>query len=502
MAEAPTKTTKAHFEVDKAGLQQILERKDKSFIVTELIQNSWDEDATRVDVTLVQDPDVPGLVRLTVEDDDPEGCTNITHAYTLFAASEKKSQADKRGRFNLGEKLVIAACDHAEISTTTGRIVFDDDGRHEYPSDRTAGSRFSGQLRMTDEEYGVVVRVVSTLLPPGDKITTFNGEVLATRTPVRVFEEKVWTEIAGEDGKMKRTIRKTHVELHEPLPGEEATVYEMGVPVVEADCRWHVNVGQKVPLSIERDNLTPAWLRDLRRIVLNHASDLLSAADGDASWILDGMADEDIAPEALERAIELRFGRAVAYDPSDPEANRLAAAEGYSTLTSNAMPKEVWAQVKRHGVLRPAGQVTPSVKPYEPGQERERREKPVDEWTAGMVNVSGFARDLADALLGIMLEVVVVDDPKVMNFEVNLRPSEGGDHAMLELNLRRLGHRWFEADPTTRIDQLLYAFAHHHEQDRLSAGFHRAVAALGRDAFVLALREPNRWDEYRPVEAS
>jgi hypothetical protein len=46
VAEAPTKTTKAHFEVDKAGLQQILERKDKSFIVTELIQNSWDEDAT------------------------------------------------------------------------------------------------------------------------------------------------------------------------------------------------------------------------------------------------------------------------------------------------------------------------------------------------------------------------------------------------------------------------------------------------------------------------
>jgi hypothetical protein len=490
---------KQHFEVSAEGLRQILERKDKSFIVTELVQNSWDEDATRVDVTLVQDPDQPGVVHLTVEDDDPEGFTNITHAYTLFAASEKKSDATKRGRFNLGEKLVIAACLRSEISTTTGRIVFDLDGRREYPADRTAGSKFTGTLMMTDEEYGVVVRVVSTLIPPPDKITTFNGEQLAVRTPVRTFEEKVWTEIAGEDGKMKRTIRKTTVELYDPLPGEEATVYEMGVPVVEADCRWHVNVMQKVPLSIERDNLTPAWLRDIRRIVLNHAHDLLTAADGDASWILDGMADEEVSPEVLEHAIELRFGKAVAYDPSDPEANRLAAADGYSTLTSNALPKEVWKNVKQHGVLLPAGRVTPSVKPYEPGQERTRRERPIEEWTHGMQQMAGFARSLADALLGVALDVAIVDDSTVMNFEVNYRKADSHQAAaLLELNLRRLGHRWFEGDPASRLDQLLYALAHHFETDRLSARFHQSVASLARDSFLLALRDPRRFDEYRP----
>jgi hypothetical protein len=356
---------------------------------------------------------------------------------------------------------------------------------------------------MTAEEYGVVVRVVSTLIPPGDKLTVFNGEVLAVRTPVRSFESPVWTEIAGENGTMKRTIRKTVVELYDPLPGEEATVYEMGVPVVEADCRWHVNVGQKVPLSIERDNVTPAWLRDLRRIVLNHAHDILTPEDGDASWILDGMADEDISPEALERTVELRFGPAVAYDPSDREANNLAVQAGYSTITSRALPKEVWAQVKRHEVLRPAGQVTPSVKPYEPGQERTRQERGLDDWTAGMHNIAGFARLLADDLLGVMLEVVIVDDPTVMNFEVNYRPAEAGAGvAMLELNLRRLGHRWFEGDPAARIDHLLYAFAHAHETDRLSAAFHRAIALLGREAFLIALREPHKWDEFRPaVEA-
>lgn len=497
---------KQHFEVSAEGLAQILERKDKSFIITELVQNSWDEDGTRVDLELRPDPDVPDLVHLAVEDDDPEGFTNIAHAYTLFAASEKKGDATKRGRFNLGEKLVIAACladpaGRAEISTTTGRIVFTQEGRFEYPAERTSGSRFSGTLKMTPEDLAVVVRVVSTLIPPRDKITTFNGQVLETREPVKSFESPVWTEIAGEGGKMRRTIRKTTVELYRPLAGEEATVYEMGVPVVEADCAWHVNVGQKVPLSIERDNVTPAWLRDLRRIVLNHAHDLLTHDDGDASWILDGLSDEDIAPEALETAIRLRFGRAVAYDPSDPEANRLANSEGYSTITSSALPREVWRNVKAAGVLLPAGKVTPSVKPYEPGQERDRKERPVEEWTSGMQNVAGFARALADGMLGVVLDVAVVDDPQVMNFEVNYRRDEDSAAGLLELNLRRLGHKWFEGDPAKRLDQLLYGFAHHLETDRLSARFHQSVASLARDAFLMVLREPSRFDQYREVTA-
>ena len=119
--QSPTSTSSQHFEVSKEGLKQLLERKDKSFIVTELVQNSWDEDGSRVDVVLVALDDDVDTYRLVVEDDDPEGFTNITHAYTLFAESEKKSDASKRGRFNLGEKLVIAACERAEISTTTGR---------------------------------------------------------------------------------------------------------------------------------------------------------------------------------------------------------------------------------------------------------------------------------------------------------------------------------------------------------------------------------------------
>jgi hypothetical protein len=38
------------FEVDKTGLSKILERRGKSFILLELLQNAWDTNTTKVDV--------------------------------------------------------------------------------------------------------------------------------------------------------------------------------------------------------------------------------------------------------------------------------------------------------------------------------------------------------------------------------------------------------------------------------------------------------------------
>jgi hypothetical protein len=58
-----------------------------------------------------------------VEDDAPEGFYDLTHAYTMFARTRKRSSPDKRGRFNLGEKQVLALCREARIVTTKGTAV-------------------------------------------------------------------------------------------------------------------------------------------------------------------------------------------------------------------------------------------------------------------------------------------------------------------------------------------------------------------------------------------
>ena len=170
------------FEVDKAGLAKLLERKGKHFAVAELIQNAWDENVSSVAVELANS--AGPTYTLTVTDDSPEGFADLRHAYTLFAESAKKDDPEKRGRFNLGEKLVIALCNFAKIETTKGSVTFDKTGRTESKREKTkAGSIFTGVIPMDDDEAAEVERMVHRLIPPDGVDTTFNGTALSHRTP-------------------------------------------------------------------------------------------------------------------------------------------------------------------------------------------------------------------------------------------------------------------------------------------------------------------------------
>ena len=139
------------FEVDKHGLARILERKGKEFVLFELVQNAWDESGvTNVSATL----EYRGRNRalLVVEDDAPEGFHDLSHAFTLFAESAKKFNPQQRGRFNFGEKLVLAISDEVTIRTTKGGIRFDAEGRHTLRTRQPVGSRIECLLRMTEDE--------------------------------------------------------------------------------------------------------------------------------------------------------------------------------------------------------------------------------------------------------------------------------------------------------------------------------------------------------------
>src|SRR6266516_2302672 len=133
------------FEVDKQGLAQVLERKGKEFALFELVQNGWDEPGvTKVSLTL--ESQGRNRARLVVEDDAPEGFKDLSHAFTLFADSAKKTNPEQRGRFNVGEKLVLAICEEATILTTKGGIRFDAEGRHRLKTSLPVGSRIESLL--------------------------------------------------------------------------------------------------------------------------------------------------------------------------------------------------------------------------------------------------------------------------------------------------------------------------------------------------------------------
>src|SRR2546423_82381 len=143
------------FDVDKTGLSKQVEEQPKGRLIGELVQNGLDEaGVTQIAVTVVLVPGRP-YADLTVEDDSPEGFRDLTHAYTLFAPSYKRDNPEKRGQFNLGEKMVLAVCESASISTTKGTVIFDpDEGRIEQPRlKRQRGSVFRGRIKLTREGY-------------------------------------------------------------------------------------------------------------------------------------------------------------------------------------------------------------------------------------------------------------------------------------------------------------------------------------------------------------
>lgn len=274
---------KQWFDVSSEGLGKQAEQQSKGRLLAELIQNSLDEaGVTQIAVTLALVPGRP-MAELTVEDDSPEGFRDFSHAWTLFAESYKHTNPCQRGQFNVGEKMVLAVCETASIATTKGTVIFNSEGRIEHPRQkRDRGSVFQGRIKLTREEYPQVCDYLRSLLLPEGIAVTFNGDRLLPRTPIRTFEASLETLVADDQGVMRPRVRKTQVGIYDTLPGETPGLYEMGLPVVETGDRWHVNVGQKVPLNRDRDNVRPAYLQAARVAVLNAAYDLLTEDDATA----------------------------------------------------------------------------------------------------------------------------------------------------------------------------------------------------------------------------
>jgi len=475
------------FDVDKAGLGRQAEEQGKGRLVGELIQNALDEPGvTRIDVTLDLVPG-QGLADLTVEDDAPEGFHDLTHAYTLFAPSAKRADPTRRGQFNLGEKLVLAVCEQASISTTKGTVVFDPkQGRIEKPDNRERGSVFQGRIRMTQEEYVQVCDYLRSLLLPDGIAVTFNGDRLLPRTPIHVFTASLETQIADSKGVMRPTTRKAEVSLYEPLPGEVASLYEMGLPIVETSDKWHVSVGQKIPLNKDRNNVRPAYLKAVRTLVLNAMCDRLTQDDANADWVRQASSDSACSPEAIKKVLSLRFGdKFAAFDPNDKEAGKNWVAQGGTLVYGPMLSPQEWANAKKAGAIQSAGKLCPTPKPYSKDKDAENVTIiPADKWTPGMKAIADYSAFLGRELMDVAVTVTFVNTTN--NFVPCYAP--GGD---LHFNVFRLGHAWFDQGITVEVDTLiLHEAAHQYSGDHLSEEYHDALCRLGAKLKKLAMEKP------------
>ena len=468
---------RAWFDVDRKGLSQLMADRPRSFILAELIQNAWDQNVTTVSVEIEKLR--RGLAVVRVTDDDPDGWSDLTHAYTLYAPSSKKTDPTLRGRFNLGEKLVLSVAREARIVTVTGGVACDAKGRRNLRSRRESGSLFEAVLPLTDVDIQEFEVFFNTLIAPPEIVTTLNVQdrqvALGKRSPIRTVELTLPTVIADAEGNLKRSRRATTVELYEPKEGETPYIYELGIPVVETDDRWHVNVQQKVPLNADRDNVTPAYLAELRVAVLNAAAHLLDSEDFSESWVTEASSDERCAEEVTERVMTARFGdKRVAYDPSNPEANRVAAANGHTVITGGALTGGQWRNAKAASAITAAGQKFPtSYKAYSNDPDAPPTETiDPENWTEDQCNTVAFCKRLHQLLLGRKTAVLLVMTDG--NFTACYAKGE------LHLNVDALGRAWVHPENREKqVELLLHEFAHFYEGDHLSANFADSVGRLG-----------------------
>jgi len=465
------------FEVDKEGLSKLLSRRGgKTFLLYELIQNAWDEITSVVNVTLQQHG--PRLYELTVEDNNPEGFKNLRHAFTLFAESEKKSNPVKRGKLNLGEKLVLACCNSAEIISTTGSILFSENGKRTKKDKKTkSGSVFKGIIRMTVSEYEEVCREINKLIPPLNVDTYFNGNLIEQRAPICEFEAPLLTETPDGDGNLFRTVRNTRVRVFNIKEGETPSIYEMGIPVVETNDKYHVDVQQKVPVNFERDNVPPSYLRTLRVYTLNNTFNLLQEKDTTDTWVKDALEDKRVGSYAVKKVIEERFGdNAVAFDPTDIEGTKISASEGRTVVPGATFSKQAWENIRNSKALPPAGQITPSPKPYSENG-KPLNLIPSEQWTEQMNKVAEYAKNFALNVLGRSNLPVLIAKEISWPFSATY-----GKDSPLVLNMSRLGKAFFDEFPQNieRVDRLfIHEFGHHYSIDHLSSEYHEALCRIG-----------------------
>jgi hypothetical protein len=481
--------TEAALIIDRKGLAKKLLNRPKAFIIYELLQNAWDENVTRVDVKAQMVPGRP-LCEISIEDDSPEGFHDLSSVYTMFKDSKKAPDPTKRGRFEMGEKLVLALATFAEVTSTKGTISFQGDKRENFSRPRREkGTIFKGTFKMTREEFLEMDEAVRMLMVPRDIETYYNGEKLLPRKPIHTFTTTLQTVKSDDEGNLKSTHRKTEVYVYAILPGETAHIYEMGIPVVSTGDLWHYDVQQRVPVNWERDNVPPVYLRTLRVEVLNALHGQLQGDLATTPWVTSALDDVRVAPDAVKTVVRERFGeKAVIFDPSDTEGTKMAMSQGYTVIPGGAFSSAAWENVRFSRAVLPAGQVTPSPKPYDPNGHPEKV-IPESEWTSDMKRRAEFAQGLFRRLVWQECYVVIVREPQV-SWSANF--GERGSGYRLCLNYGRLGKAWFDQPNRYEgvLDLLLHEFCHYQVKDHLSHEMHELATKLGARLANLALNEP------------
>ena len=296
--------------VSLEGFSQQNAARPKEHLVKELVQNSLDAVCEtprggRVSLDIISDLGEGCVVRCS---DDGVGVSDMENLRTVFWTSKHDSRF-KRGRMGRGFKELLSLCGSCRVYSGKKVAVFE--------RDEAGDEKFSVRKR-TDEISGTVVEMhiagslselttllkpyFSTFLVPSDVQFLVCGDSIPSREVEKVISGTLTTEEFSQ-GKWIRPRSKCDVELVRCGKGEPGLVYEMGIPICEAewDAPYHVNVLQRVPMNPNRDATMSGYVSQIHRLCLPHIIESLSPEKARAAWV--GEAAASCKNSALQKMV-------------------------------------------------------------------------------------------------------------------------------------------------------------------------------------------------------
>ena len=338
------------FAVSAEGLRELNAGRAPWTLVKELIQNAWDEapEATRCDVTIT--PRRDGTTAIAVEDDGP-GFAEISDAWTLMANTPKRAEPTKRGRFNLGEKEIIAVALSARIETAGATVTFPaGGGRRTAKNDRASGTRVSVTMPWSSDQAGELRKQLRRFRSTECGLSV-DGEEIGRREPLACRETTLRTVVQHGPGQpMRETRRKTRIDILERADPDDAWIYEMGIPIQKTVLPFDVDIHQKVPMPPNRNTVSAGYLQDVMTETLNAMHARMPEESFSENWVRTAVEDDRIEEAAVDTVRENRYGRKAVIWSSDTDANLRAAEAGYQVIHPKAMSERERKVMARSGL--------------------------------------------------------------------------------------------------------------------------------------------------------
>ena len=335
------------FTVDTAGLKELLGEQPLWRHSVELATNVFDEylgysDRRRPTVCEIKVyRDQKNRSTWVQVSDDGPGFEKIEDVFTFFGSTSKRKTATVSGRFNSGEKQLLALATEWTVDTAGKLIKFDGSKRSNKKS-KNSGTTIKARIVCTrDQETEIIEGFKSLIAPMGLRFTVNGNEVI--RSHYDYFTHVTLPTVILNEGSMTRTYRRTAVEVYK---SETPQLYELGIPVCEIGkgFRYSLNILQKVPVSMNRDNVSATFMdiaigRVLESLTLD--GHILLNENDEGEEFTKGAFNKIKDVDALSILTKQLFGNMVVRWSSSPEANLLAERQGFKILPRNTFSKDV-----------------------------------------------------------------------------------------------------------------------------------------------------------------